>query len=521
VKPSIDEGEKLHRAVIAASSDATLSDFAIVPGVALSGDPASTALDDAVGVAEWMKGSDSVSATGERAAPRLGQTSWAVYEWGRTPYVLVVYIYLFSPYFARVVVGNPVKGQALWGAIVAIGGLIVAALAPFLGAIADAGGRRKPWIGFYTVIMSIGMLTMWFAKPHASGLGLLMVGTSVAVTNVSYEFSAVFHNALLPTITQPKRLAGLSGLGLSLGNAAGILLLSFMLISFALPGHVNWPFIPAHTLWGIDQAAHEPERLSGPICAIWLAIFCLPLFLFTPDRVGRKVPLGVAMITGVRSVIATVRSLRRYRNVGAYLLARLFFNDGMTAVLAFGGIYASSTFHWGPIQLLIYGIVLSVFAVLGGFVGGWLDNNFGSKRAIFISIGGTAIAGLLALTIAPDRIFWFIPYDVHAAHIWSVPFFNTWPEIIYLGIVNFLAVLITAGYANSRTMLARIAPPEKMTEFFGLYSLSGTSTTFLATGFVAWLTAVSQSQRIGLLGETMFLAIGLLLMLFVKEQRDA
>jgi len=100
-----------------------------------------------------------------------------------------------------------------------------------------------------------------------------------------------------------------------------------------------------------------------------------------------------------------------------------------------------------------------------------------------------------------------------------VPYFNTWPELIYLGIVNFIAVLITAGYANSRTMLARIAPVERMTEFFGLYSLSGQSTSFLATGFISWLTLTSQSQRIGLLGETMFLCIGLVLMIFVREER--
>jgi len=188
-------------------------------------------------------------------------------------------------------------------------------------------------------------------------------------------------------------------------------------------------------------------------------------------------------------------------------------------VLTFGGIYASSIFHWGPIPMLVYGIELSIFAVLGGFVGGWLDNGLGSKRAIFVSIGGTTIFGLLSLTMGPDRIFWFIPYDVDAPHVWSLPFFNTWPEIIFLLIVNFIAVLITAGYANSRTMLARIAPPEKMTEFFGLYSLSGTSTTFLATGFVSLLTALSHNQRIGLLGETVFLCIGLALMFFVREQR--
>jgi UMF1 family MFS transporter len=225
------------------------------------------------------------------------------------------------------------------------------------------------------------------------------------------------------------------------------------------------------------------------------------------------------MVEGVKGVIRTTRSLKHYRNAGWYLLARLFFNDGMTAILTFGGIYASSTFHWGPISMLAYGIELSMFAVLGGFAGGWLDNAFGSKRAIFVSIGGTTLFGLLSLTMGPDRIFWFIPYDLHAPHVWSAPFFNTWPEIIYLTIVNVIAVLITAAYANSRTMLARIAPAEKMTEFFGLYSLSGQSTSFLATGFVSWLTLASQSQRIGLLGELLFLVIGLALMFFVREER--
>jgi MFS transporter, UMF1 family len=509
--------ELLHRQVIAASSEASFGDIA-AGGVELSGDPSTAVADDALGTAQWLHGR---STTGDRAASPLGQVSWAVFEWARNPYVLLVTIYFFSPYFARFVVGDPVKGQALWGYIAAIGGLIVAALAPFLGAIADAGGRRKPWIALYTIIMAAAMLTMWFAKPLAAGWMLVAIGVSVAVANVSFEFSAVFHNSLLPTVAQPNRVASLSGLGLALGNAAGIILLLFVLIAFSLPGHVNWPFVPARPLWGIDQAAHEPERLAGPISGIWLLVFSLPLFLFTPDRAGTKVSLWNAMIAGVKSVIATVLSLRRYRNVGAYLVARLFFNDGMTAVLTFGGIYASSTFHWGPIEMLLYGLELSIFAVLGGFVGGWLDNNLGSKRAIFVSIGGTAIAGLVALTMAPDRILWFIPYDVHAAPIWSLPFFRTWPEVIFLMIVNFTAVLITAGYANSRTMLARIAPPEKMTEFFGLYSLSGTSTTFLATGFVGWLTVVSQSQRIGLLGETLFLCTGLVLMFFVKERRDA
>ncbi|HEX3945028.1 MAG TPA: MFS transporter [Rhizomicrobium sp.] len=490
-------------------------------GEASEGSPAAVAAVEAQGGARLFLAPGGLSASGDRVGSPAGQFSWAMYEWARNPYVLVITIYLFAPYFANEVVGGGVRGQGLAGAIQSYSGIIIAVLAPFLGAIADSGGRRKPWIALYTVLMAAAMLPMWFAMPHSVGWQLFFVGALIAAANVAFEFSAVFHNSLLPSIASPRGVAGLSGLGLAVGNAAGIVLLLFILIAFSLPGYVPWSFIPAHPLWGIDQAAHEPERLSGPLCAIWLIVFSIPLFLFTRDRPSTNMPFYRAMVEGVKGVIRTTRSLRHYRNVGWYLLARLFFNDGMTAVLTFGGIYASSIFHWGPIPLLVYGIELSIFAVLGGFVGGWLDNAFGSKRAIFISIGGTTVFGLLSLTMAPDRIFWFIPYDVHARHVWSAPFFNTWPEIIFLMIVNFIAVLITAGYANSRTMLARIAPTERMAEFFGLYSLSGQSTSFLATGFVSWLTLASQSQRIGLLGEILFLAVGLALMVFVKEERAA
>jgi UMF1 family MFS transporter len=485
----------------------------------LSGDAAATIPAQAGGLAGWLQEPQERSATGHRAASPMGQISWAVFEWARNPYVLLVTIYLFAPYFSRVVVGDPVEGQALWGTIASVAGLVVAFLAPWLGAIADAGGKRNPWIGFYVVILAVSSLLMWFAMPHSTGLQLVFVGALVVLANTSFEFTQVFHNSLLPTIAPPRRIASLSGLGLALTNAAGVILLTIMLVCFALPEKVQWSFIPAHPLFGISHALHEPERLSGPAAAVWLLIFSLPLFFFTPDRPKGNVNLWDSAVQGVRSVVGTVRSLKHYRNVGAYLLARLFFNDGMTAVLTFGGIYAASTFDWGPVQMILYGIELSIFAVIGGFLGGWLDNRLGSKRAIFVSIGGTTLVGLVTLTMAPDRILWFIPYDVHAAPIWPLPFFNTWPEVIFLGIVNFTAVLITAGYANSRTMLARIAPTEKITEFFGLYQLSGTSTTFLATGFVGWLTAVSHSQRIGLLGETLFLVVGLILMFFVREER--
>lgn len=482
-------------------------------------DPASEAEAAPGGWAAWLHRPKGLSATGGPIASRLGQVSWAMFECARIPYVLLVTIYLFAPYFTKTVVGDPVRGQIIWSAISSWGGIATAVAAPFFGAIADIGGRRKPWIFVYTAIMVVSMLALWIATPHASTREILLLAVAIIAANFAYEFSSVFHNAMLPTIAPHERVGPLSGLGLSLGNLAGIILLGFMIVAFSAPGHLDLPFIPAHPLFGISQEAHDPERLTGPISGLWLLVFCLPLFLFTPDKPSAGIPVSEQMRRGVGAVWRTILSLRHYRNVGMYLLARIFFNDGMGAVLLFGGIYAAVTFDWGPLTMMIYGIELSVFAVLGGYVGGWLDNAFGSRRAIFVSVGGTLLFFCFSLTMAPDRILWFIPYDVHAPHINALPFFNTWPQVIYLLIVNGVAVLITAGYANARTMMARLSPPEKMTEFFGLMSLSGTAATPFANLSVTAMTALTMSQRGGLLAIIGFLAVGLVLMVFVKEER--
>jgi UMF1 family MFS transporter len=481
--------------------------------------PASMAATGAAGLAGWLRTPSGVSATGGPVSSRLGQIAWALYEGGRNPYVLLVTIYLFAPYFSNYIVADPVRGQQIWGFYTTLGALATAFAAPFLGAVADVGGRRKPWIALYTVTMIIAVMFMWFGVPHASTERIMIVGLLVGLANFSFEFTAVFHNAMLPTIAPHERVGPLSGMGLAFGNASGILLLVFMCIFMALPGRVHWGFVPAHPIFGISQAAHEPERLAGPIAGLWLMVLSLPLFFFTPDKPGTGMKLGAMMIGGMRSVFRTIRSLRHYRNVATYLVARTIFQDGMTAALTFGGIYASGTFHWDALTMIVYGLELSVFAVVGGFFGGWLDNTVGSKRALFVSVGGTTLFFVAMLTMAPDRIFWVIPYDVHAAPINALPFFNTWPEVIFLMIVNGIAVCITAGYANIRTMMARLSPPEKMTEFFGLMSFSGTSTAFIANAAVTTLTALTHSQRGGMSAIFAFLVIGLLGMFFVKEER--
>jgi UMF1 family MFS transporter len=153
-------------------------------------------------------------------------------------------------------------------------------------------------------------------------------------------------------------------------------------------------------------------------------------------------------------------------------------------------------------------------------VGGWLDNHLGSRNAILTSIGFTSLGVVLAVSMTPQEMFFFFPYDAAtAAPLWDLPFFRTLPELLYVCVVILVAIFITAAYANSRTMLARIAPVSKMSEFFGLYALSGTATAFLGPLLVGFATSAFHSQRAGFASVLLLLGGGMALMLFVREER--
>jgi UMF1 family MFS transporter len=450
----------------------------------------------------------------------LGEASWVLFEGARYPYVLLVTIYLFGPYFVNGVVGDPVRGQLIWAAISSYGALATAIAAPFLGAIADRGGRRKPWILASVVLMAAAAFLLWHATPRESAPAILLTGVCVVIANFGFDCSYIFISAMLASITPETRIGRLSGLGLALGNAAGILLMVVMLVAFVLPGTGESSWLPGQPLFGIDQSAHEPERLAGPVSGLWLLVLSAPLFLFTPDVKGSGRSVRAAISSGIASVFATIRSLRRYKNVAHYLAARTIFNDGLTAVLVFSGIYAAGTFHWGPKEMLLYGLEVTAFAAAGGLFAGVLDRRLGAKGAVMASVGGTALFFGLSLTVAPDRIFWFLaPSSLALPARWPIPVFATTPELLFILIMDGVAVFLVAGFAAARTMLARIAPLEKMTEFFGFLSLSGSSTTFLANSAVALVTAYTGSQRGGIAVILVFLVAGLAWMTIVHDER--
>lgn len=446
-----------------------------------------------------------------------GAVAWSIFEGGRDPYVILMTIYIFMPYVASVMVGDPVKGQEVISRWQQYAGWIVMATAPFFGASIDKLGRRKGWLAVVIGLMTPLIAALWFAKPDGSGLSITTTMFIAMLVNVLFAYSEVMHNSLLVRAAGLKGAHKASGLALSLGNGASVLALAFTAWAFALPGKVSWSWVPAAPLFGLDPATHEPERVVALMAAGILLAGSIPLFLFTPDAPRSETPALRALRDGARDLWAMLTTVRHYRDAVVYLASRMFFVDGMNGVLFFFGVLAAGVMKWGPLELLVTGIVLSVFAVLGGFIGRWLDAGVGPKNALRIEIFMTILGLIGVLGMAPDKILYIWSYDPAAhAPLWNGPVFRTLPDLIYLlvGISN--AIFITGQYASSRTTLTRLTPPDQSGAFFGVYALSGVATAWLAPSLVNLGTRLTHSQQGGFASIVALLVVGLFGLLFVR-----
>jgi MFS transporter, UMF1 family len=442
--------------------------------------------------------------------------AWALYEGGRNPYVVLCTIYVLAPYIATTVFTDPIAGQSAIADWNRNAGILVALTAPFIGAIADRYGGRKPLLLFVTVAMVPLIFALWWAVPQGQpGLPIWAIGLVIAAVGVLFAWNEVLHNSMLPSASTPATLPHTSGLALALGNLFSVLFLVVVLWAFAFPGRVDWPFVPDQPLFGLDAAAHENSRIVAPIAAVWFAIAAIPLFLFARDarRTGTRAAEAVAQ--GVSGLARTIsRIATHHRNAGVFLIARMLYTDGKTALLIFGGVVAAGVLNWGLIEMTLYGIILSVFAVIGGLLAGVLDTRLGPKNAVILEIAVTIACLITMSTQSPTMVFGF-PVE-EGVKVWNSPFFATLPELVFLGGAVIVAISVTAAYASSRTMLTRLAPPGMAGEFFGLYSLAGAATAWLGPLLVGWFTTAFQSQQAGLASILILLVAGLIALMFVK-----
>jgi UMF1 family MFS transporter len=241
--------------------------------------------------------------------------------------------------------------------------------------------------------------------------------------------------------------------------------------------------------------------------------------IWTPDRAATGISMRLAVREGMAQLGRTIREARRLKNVGRYLVARMFYNDGQEAMAAYSGIYAAGNFDWGVVQLILFGMLLTPPSIVGGLLVGSIESRLGGRRTIYLTVGVTGLALVGAISCAQDRIF-FVPLaGASSTPLWSFPYFNTLPEMVFIGMYMIIGCSIAAAFATSRSMMARIAPKSMLSQFFGLYALSGNATAFMGHGLVTLFTKVFASQAIGLASTLILLSIGLVLMRGVHEER--
>jgi UMF1 family MFS transporter len=445
-----------------------------------------------------------------RPPGRAGVAGWVLFDVATQPFFTLILTFVYAPYFATHLVGNEVAGQSLWGLGVAIAGVSIAILSPVLGSIADRSGRLKLWVTGAVALTALGSTALFVGAPGAERTIPLVLAAFVVAT-IGAEVATVFTNALMPRLVPADRLGHLSGLGWAAGYLGGLVALVLVLGFFVADPGSGRTLLGVAPPLGINPAAREGERLSGPFSALWLLLFVLPFFLFTPD-VPKGQPIRAAVRDGLADLASSVREARARPVLWRYLLAHMFYVDGLGALFAFGAIYAAGVFGWSSIEIGVFGIAILVTGVAGSLIGGRLDDWFGPKAVVAGSLVIMVLVSLAIVSLGPNHMAFVVPLP-------GAPtggLFDTPAEVVYLGLGMVLGLVAGPVQAASRTLLVRVAPPDRIAAAFGLLSLSGKATSFLAPALVAGVTAASGSQTVGMAVIILFFAGGLWLLRGVR-----
>ena len=390
--------------------------------------------------------------------------SWSFYDFANQPYTTLIITFIYSAFFVNYIAPNEIEGTFLWANAISITAIIVAFLSPLLGAFADETGYRKFFLVFFTLLCSLFTALLYF--PEKGDLSLAIA--FVIISNIAFEMGCVFCNSYLKELSNHKNIGRVSGNAWGLGFLGG---LSALFISFVL-FDVNNP--------------HEVKQICVFV-AIWFVLFSLPTFIFLKDSKRTKVTKK-DISSSFTSIYTTFKEIRNHKKVVNFLIARLFYNDGLITIFALGGVYAVGSLNFTMNEVLILGIILNVFAALGSFVFGSYEDKIGTRNVINLSLVILIISTILAFvapwTNYPKEVFWIA------------------------GVL--LGSMIGPNQSCSRSYMSQIIPANKKNEFFGFYALTGKATSFLGPLLFGLITKF-YSQQMALLSVVVFFIIGWLL----------
>ncbi|PZR52756.1 MFS transporter [Xylanimonas oleitrophica] len=432
-------------------------------------------------------------AAGRLGGPGRHVLAWSAWDWGSAAFNAVVTTFVFTTWLsssafveAGEIEADVVARNTAWiGWALAAAGLVIALLAPALGALADSRGRRKPWLAANTAGVVAAMVAMFWVQPVPGSLAdaVILGAVLLAVGNVFFELASVAYNALLLQISTPRTIGRVSGIGWGAGYVGGIVLLLVLFVGFIDP-EVGW--------FGVTGEDGMNIRVSVLVSALWFGLFALPVLLMVPDAPA-KTGGGVSFLGAYRKLFADVAYLwRTQRSTLWYLVASAVYRDGLAGVFTFGGILAVAVFGFTSSEVIVFAIAANVVAGLSTIAGGWLDDRIGPRRVVIAALVGLLVAGL-AVFFLHDRgqtVFWIF------------------------GLA--LSAFVGPAQSASRGLLARLAAPGHETEAFGLYATTGRAASFLAQAAYSVFVVALGAAYWGILGILLVIAVGLVLLLLVR-----
>ncbi|MCU1542859.1 MAG: transporter [Microbacteriaceae bacterium] len=436
-----------------------------------------------------------------KAVPRKQVVAWALWDWATQPFNTVILTFIFTAlyltenYFlpadiASLPESDPAyqRGIADLGAglgyAVGAAGLAIALLAPVLGQRSDVSGKRKLWLAVNTAIVVLCMALMFFveASPDFYLLGISLV----AICSVFNEIAGVNYNAMLVQVSTPQTVGKVSGLGWGLGYIGGIVALVIVVVAQG----ADW--------FGLSSDNGLPFRVIALGCAVWTVVFSIPILLWAPDAAPAANRQRVGFFASYGLLITDIKRLYRdSRPTFWFLAASAVYRDGLAGVFTFGAVLATGAFGFSFTEVVTFGIAANLIAGVSTVVAGRFDDRFGPRAVILLSLIGLVAAGIatFALHDFGKTIFWVF------------------------GLL--LCAFVGPAQSASRSLLMRVTPAGHEGEIFGLYATTGRAASFLSP--VLWGLFISIFGAIywGVLGIVLVLAVGLVLMLFVKAAPKA
>lgn len=424
---------------------------------------------------------------------------WAAWDWGSAAFNAIATTFIFSVYLTTdgLFTDKATASQHLSLGLT-IAGLIIAALAPVAGQRADRAGRGGLMLGIYTYAVVACMLVMYFVYPAspmgpeaALWLGIAMLGLG----NIFFEFASVNYNAMLNHLSDKKNMGRISGLGWGSGYVGGIVLLLILFVGFIQP-EVGW--------FGVTHENNMNIRISMLIAAVWFGLSALPVVIRPPKPKHTHAPeKSESMVESYRRLWATVRSLAKDApHTLRFLIASAIFRDGLAGVFTFGAILAATAFGFSNSEVIIFGVASNVVAGVATISFGALDDKFGPKRIIEVSLVFMIVAGM------------------------CVFFFANHGKMVFWVFGLLLCIFVGPVQSASRSFLGRMIPEGREGEVFGLYATTGRAVSFLAPamyGFSVWLGRELMGPEKdatvwGIVGIISILALGLILLLPIRQE---